>query len=135
MCSSDLGRLHDIADIWKNGKPDEELETPPFDNDFGAVEREFLIGEIVAKFQVGPTASAEITAVIEQELVGIPDRVASAVLADWHADLAKITPDPDPETDASLPLDARILRQLKQANVPLTSLSSNLQNRLRESRQ
>jgi membrane protein required for colicin V production len=133
--SASPGRLHDIADIWKNGKPDEELETPPFDNDFGAVEREFLIGEIVAKFQVGPTASAEITAVIEQELVGIPDRVASAVLADWHADLAKITPDPDPETDASLPLDARILRQLKQANVPLTSLSSNLQNRLRESRQ
>jgi uncharacterized membrane protein required for colicin V production len=147
--SADFGRLYDIADVWKNGKPAGDFETPPFDvdpppfeietpttdNDVGAAEREFLIGEIVAKFRAGPAASAAITDVIEEELTGIPDRVATAVLRDWHADLAKTKPDPDPETNAALSLDKRIVRQLKKANVPLSSLSSNLQNRLQESLQ
>ena len=147
--SADFGRLNDIADTWKNGKPADDFEPPPFDfdpppfdsetptsdNDVGAAEREFLVGEIVAKFRAGPAASAAITDVIQDELTGIPDRVATAVLRDWYADLAKTKPDPDPETNAALSLDKRIVRQLKKANVPLSSLSSNLQNRLQESLQ
>ena len=147
--SADFGRLYDIADVWKNGKPVDDFEAPPFDfesppfeiempttnNDSGTAERELLIGQIVAKFRAGPGASAAITDVIEDELTGIPDQVATAVLQDWHADLAKNGFDPDPETDATLSLDKRIVRQLKKANVPLSSLSSDLQNRLQESLQ
>ena len=64
-----------------------------------------------ARFRAGPAASAAITDVIQEELTGIPDRVATAVLRDWHADLAKTKPDPDPdpETNAALSLDKHTL--------------------------
>ncbi len=41
--------------------------------------------------------------------------------------------DPDPQTDVFTSFDARIIRQLKIADVPLTSLSNALQDRLSES--
>ena len=61
--SADFGRLYDIADVWKNGKPAGDFETPPFDfdpppfeietptadNDVGTAEREVLVGEIPSR--------------------------------------------------------------------------------------
>lgn len=133
-------KLQAVADAWNQGKsevedslPPFDFEPPPFDNDIGTTARENLIKEIVATFNAGAEASAEVTRVISDELVGIPDQVAASVLRDWHADLAKTTPDPVPETDASMTLDSRILVHLKKANVPLSSLSAALQERLSES--
>ncbi|HUG90555.1 MAG TPA: CvpA family protein [Planctomycetaceae bacterium] len=50
----------------------------------------------------------------EARLAGLPERVALAVLRDWHADLVSLdrTADPDPDTDLTTPLEVRIRRQL-----------------------
>ena len=71
----------------------------------------------------------------EQELLlrGLPARIEAAVLLDWHWDTLSLDPyaDPDPETDYRTPLATRIVRQLAASRIPLTSLSSDLQHRLR----
>lgn len=64
-------------------------------------------------------------------LNGIPDGVVSAVLSDWHADLTKSTPDPDPSTNESSSLDQRISRQLIALGVDLETLSNAIQSRFR----
>ena len=125
--------LRVIANAWKNGKPANVVESPPFDDELASGEQAPLLSEIAAAFSSVPDAQATIIAEIERSLSGLPDRVAIAVLRDWRADLKKITPDPDPQTDVSIPLDARIVRQLSLAGVPLTTLSSSLQDRLRDS--
>lgn len=67
---------------------------------------------------------------IELALDGIPNRVVTATLLDWKADLLASNPDPDRETNARTPLDVRIVRQLERARYPMTRLSSDLQDRL-----
>ncbi len=58
-----------------------------------------------------------------------------AVLKDWHHDLSSVdrNDDPDPETHHNTLLDVRILRQLRAARVPVSSLEESLQERLRDS--
>jgi Colicin V production protein len=69
---------------------------------------------------------------IQSRLAGLPDRVALAVIRDWHADLLFFDPadDPDPDTDLNTSLDVRIRRQLAQARIEPSSLNSDLRNRL-----
>jgi membrane protein required for colicin V production len=124
-----------IANAWKNGKPFNVVDSPPLYDEPVFEERGLLLLEIAAAFSNVPAAEDTIIEEIERSLSGLPDRVAIAVLRDWHADLKKTTRDPDPQTDESIPLDARIVRQLSLAGVPLTTLSSSLQDRLRDSLQ
>lgn len=70
---------------------------------------------------------------IELALRGVPDEVVSRLLEDWHADLLATDPDPDVETNTLTPLDERILRQLTNARISISSLDGSLQNRLKKS--
>ena len=133
--SANPDKLRVIADAWKNGKPANVVDSPPRDGELSSGERGPLLSEIAAAFSTVPDAQATIIEEIDRLLSGLPDRVAIAVLRDWRADLKKTKPDPDPQTDVSIPLDARIVRQLSLAGVPLTTLSSSLQDRLRDSLQ
>ena len=63
-------------------------------------------------------------------LSGVPDNVAMATLTDWRADLYREPRDPDPQTDVTTPIEARLMRQLQRAGVPETRLSRDLQQRL-----
>ena len=66
-------------------------------------------------------------------LAGIPDHVGLAVLKDWHADLMASAADPESGYGFDhVRLDVRIVRQLAAAKVPLTTLGSVLQDRLRD---
>lgn len=62
-------------------------------------------------------------------LGGVPEPVAAAVLTDWKADLYRER-DPDPQTDATTPIETRLLRQLQKAGVPENRLSREVQQRL-----
>lgn len=95
--------------------------------------RQDLLKKIAAIHAILPTAHVAIVAQIESSLMGLPDRVSLAVLADWYADLTNVRPDPDPQTIAETKLDARIRRQVAAAGIPLNRLSSALQARLRDS--
>jgi membrane protein required for colicin V production len=73
------------------------------------------IGEISS--DIAETRQALISDV-EDQLAGLPERVALAVIRDWHADLLSFdaASDPDPGTDINTPLEVRIRRQLAQAS-------------------
>lgn len=133
LTSAGPAMLRAIAEAWENGKPDIVVETPPFDEDLSATGHDALLEQIATVFSDEAATRADIIAAIEGALVGVPDQVATAALRDWHADLKGLTPDPDPQTDATMSLDARIVRQLELAGVPISALSSSLQDRLRES--
>jgi membrane protein required for colicin V production len=92
--------------------------------------RNRLIEEIVGQFGGEPQAQVSRAEKIELALVGIPRPVALAVLRDWYADLVTGQTDPDPQTDKATKLDARIVRQLSAAKVPLTQLNQTLRDRL-----
>lgn len=62
-------------------------------------------------------------------LGGVPEPVGAAVLSDWKADLYRER-DPDPQTDATTPIETRLLRQLQKAGVPENRLSREVQQRL-----
>ncbi|HVV99347.1 MAG TPA: CvpA family protein [Planctomycetaceae bacterium] len=87
-----------------------------------------LIGRVVNEISSGEKQRAHQTE-IENSLSGVPNQVAAAALKDWLADLEG-TIDPDPQTDITTPLDARIVRQLQRANVPLNRLDQALRTRL-----
>jgi hypothetical protein len=67
---------------------------------------------------------------IESLLEGVPGDVSLAALADWRADLLGREPDPDPRTDVTWSLDARLVRQLDSAGVRLSELPARLRERL-----
>ncbi len=73
---------------------------------------------------------------IEGSLAGLPDQIKNRVVQDWYTDFLVLdkSADPDPQTDLTTPFDARILRQLQLNQVPLSSLSTALQDRLRNAR-
>jgi hypothetical protein len=73
---------------------------------------------------------------VENSLSGLPDEIKLAVVKDWYADLLIYDPnaDPDKETDLNTSFDGRILRQLSQKRVPLSSLSTVLKERLQNTR-
>jgi hypothetical protein len=87
-----------------------------------------LVGRVVNEISSGEKQRAHQTE-IENSLSGVPNQVAAAALKDWLADLEG-TVDPDPQTDITTPLDARIVRQLQRANVPLNRLDQALRTRL-----
>jgi uncharacterized membrane protein required for colicin V production len=71
---------------------------------------------------------------ISERLTGLPDAITLAVLQDWKADLTPGAVDPDPQTNASTPLDLRIISQLTIQRVSVYQLSQELQTRLLQAR-
>ncbi len=125
--------IHSIAAAWQNGRPENHGDPQPFGGGVAATKPAQLLSEIVAVFSDFSDPQTAIIEEIQTALSGVPNRVSTAVIRDWHADLLEIRPDPDSETDVRTTLDARILRQLSRTGVPLSTLSSRLQNRLRDS--
>ncbi|MCA9005023.1 MAG: CvpA family protein [Planctomycetaceae bacterium] len=137
------GVLRNVANEWQDGQPQTSL---PADNSlFGAnggqptaemqgiaQERTKLLRDIAAVYSDYPEAQNSLIEEFEFTLTGLPDQVVLAALKDWRADLLLNGGDPDPKTDVTTPLDTRILRQLELQKVPLNSLGSALQDRMRE---
>ncbi|WP_166828025.1 CvpA family protein [Thalassoroseus pseudoceratinae] len=96
-------------------------------------EWEKLLREIGSVYSDDPSAQNAITDEVSDALGGLPDRVKLAVIKDWYTDLLVFdrSSDPDKQTDLSSPLDERIVRQLERIGVPLSTLSADLQTRLR----
>lgn len=89
-----------------------------------ATRRRQLLQAISAEFSSYPLSQKRIQDDIQQQLAGLPESVAIAVLADWQADLAIAGPrrdpraviqDPDPTTTAATLLPERITRQTAAA--------------------
>lgn len=116
------GLLRTLASTWQEGRPDTTSTTADRDN---------LLREIAAMYFDKPDAQQKHIDKTEQALAGIPDRVALAVLEDWHADLFVADADPDPKTGYDTALDQRIVRQLELAGISMNSLSTSLRNRLK----
>ena len=117
--------LRSIAMQWQEGKPAD----PPTGATTSA-DRSNLLDQIGAVYSDFPEAQAAIRQDIERTLSGLPDTVVLAVLRDWHADLVDANIDPDNATNRGTSLDARIVRQLELAGIPLSSLGTALRQRL-----
>jgi uncharacterized membrane protein required for colicin V production len=89
-----------------------------------------LIEEIGRLFARRDDQRQKFAADIESLLEGVPGDVSLAALADWRADLLGREPDPDPRTDVTWSLDARLVRQLDSAGVRLSELPARLRERL-----
>jgi membrane protein required for colicin V production len=127
--------IRTIAQSWRDGKPAGGGAGTAAGGSNTARQRDQLQREIAAIFFDARDAQQLMIQEMERALTGVPDEVSLAVLEDWHADLMALRPDPDPQTDLTSSLDVRILRQLTAARVPWSSLTSSLQNRLREAAQ
>lgn len=99
------------------------VSTLPVSTD-AATRRQQLLQAISAEFSTFPLSQKRIQDDIQQQLNGLPDSIALAVLADWQADLAMVSPhrdpravirDPDPTTTAATLLPERITRQTAAA--------------------
>jgi membrane protein required for colicin V production len=117
--------LRSIALQWQDGKPADPPTTA-----ITTAERSDLLGRIGAVYSDFPEAQSAIRQDIERTLSGLPDDVVLAVLRDWHADLVDANSDPDTATNRGTSLDARIVRQLELAGIPLSSLNTALRQRL-----
>ncbi len=97
--------------------------------------RDKMLREVAGVLKASPAEQQAIVDQVESSLAGLPDQVKNGVVKDWYTDLLIYdrAADPDPQTDLTTPFDARILRQLELKNVPVSSLSSALQDRLRSS--
>ncbi|WP_417389263.1 CvpA family protein [Gimesia sp.] len=136
------GVLRNVTSDWQNGQPqtsstDNSLFGPNWGQatpETGAVaqERTELLGGIAAVYSDYPEAQDSLIEEFDATLTGLPDQVVLAVLRDWRADLLLNGGDPDPKTDVTTPLDTRVLRQLELQRVPLNSLGSALQDRMRD---
>ncbi|MEX2285847.1 MAG: CvpA family protein [Planctomycetaceae bacterium] len=120
----------------KFSHPPEVSEGHVHDNDHpvsgqnGEETRTSLLEAISAVFAESPADRAAIVEETERALNDIPKDISLAVLRDWRADLLFLKPDPDPQTDQTATLDARIIRQLAAARIPISSLDPSLRNRL-----
>ena len=128
MKSAPPEQIKPLAQAWRNGRPEssEQEETIR-----AGGSPEALVQEISREFSNRPNVQSAKVAEIHAALAGIPNQVQTAALTDWHADLLGLTPDPDPETDLTTPLDVRLVRQMQRAGVPMTRLASQVQQRLR----
>lgn len=133
------GVLRGVAENWQNGQP--EVSTQPEGSLFdangtqekkAAPERAVLLRDIAAIYSDYPEAQNSLIEEFEESLSGLPDQVVMAVLKDWRADLLLTGGDPDSKTDVTTPLDVRVLRQIELQRVSLDSLSSRLQDRLKD---
>jgi membrane protein required for colicin V production len=118
------GVVRGVAEEWRSGKP-----SAPADRS----ERDSLLKEISAIYTDKPSEQDAHRAETERSFRGVPDDVVLAVLKDWHYDAYAVDrdEDPDPSTSVNTSLDARILKQLNAARVPLSSLDESLQSRMR----
>lgn len=93
--------------------------------------QEELLEDISRAFSSIPPVQVQVQADIRRRLAGLPDEVVLAVLEDWRRDLrSPRESDPDPGTDATTPLEARIVRQLQFRRIPVQQLSREVQERL-----
>lgn len=124
------GLMRKTATDWLNGKP---AEVPVEDE--SQLQRSTWLQEIAAVYSDFPEAQELIVEEIAISLDGIPNRVTTGVLDDWHADLMGRDPDPDMHTNLTTSLDARILRQLAESRIAINTLDADLQARLMNSLQ
>ena len=98
-----------------------------------SVEKGKLIKEIVGIYSDYPKAQNSMIEEIESTLKDLPDRIVIPALKDWRSDLSggKQT-DPDPGTDYTTTLPARLMRQLREARVPESELKPGTIQRLTE---
>ena len=129
------GVLRTVTDNWGEGQP--QVSAPTDNSSFGAngaqqitSERTQLLKQIAAVYSDYPDAQKSMIEEFELDLSGLPDQIVIAVLKDWKADLLLDGGDPDPQTDVTTPLDARVLRQLQLQRVPVNSLGAALQQRM-----
>lgn len=125
------GILRGVTSDWENGQPTEDGLFGANGSSDGAASRKALLREIAAVYSDYPEAQNSLIEEFELSFSGVPDQVVTGVLKDWRADLFLEGDDPDSKTDVTTPLDVRVLRQLELQRVPLKSLSSALQDRLR----
>ena len=125
LSSASPETIQGLATEWQNGRPSAEA--------IDSMDREALLDQISSLYFDLPDDRQKMVEDIDLALVDVPQRIALAVLRDWHSDLMVLDPDPDPETNVTTPLDARIVRQLSLAGIPLRSLDSALEIRLRAS--
>ena len=125
------GVLSSITNDLQNGQPAGKNLFGANGNQPATGERTKLLREIAAVYSDYPEAQNGLIEDFELSFSGVPDQVVLAVLKDWRADLLLTGGDPDSKTDVNTPLDVRVLRQLELQKVPLNSLSSALQNRLK----
>ena len=125
------GVLRGVTNDWQNGQPAESSRFGANGSPQATVARTKILREIAAVYSDYPEAQNSLIEEFELSLSGVPDQVVDAVLKDWRADLFLTGGDPDSKTDVTTPLDVRVLRQLELQKVPLNSLSSGVQDRLR----
>ncbi len=105
--------------------------TPPATLPPSPSRREELLADISRAFSSIPPVQVQVQADLRRRLGGLPEEVTLAVLEDWRRDLrAPRDPDPDPGTDATTPLEVRIVRQLQFRRIPVQQLSREVQERL-----
>lgn len=126
--TADPESIRAILSAWLQERPAVE-PAPAADEDLLA-QRAELLQAVAAVFSEFPGARAAIIGELSRALSGVPDRVAVAVLRDWHADLTGAASDPDPQTDRSATLDERIVRQMAAAGIPLSTLDGPVRERL-----
>lgn len=103
---------------------------PPLATSPGSRQDE-LLAEISRAFSSIPPVQVQVQTDIRRRLAGLPPEVVQGVLEDWRRDLRQPqAPDPDPGTDATAPLEVRILRQLQSRQIPVQQLSREVQERL-----
>lgn len=127
--------IDQMADALGDSAPIEDAfgssdDNGMFDADDAGDRLSSLVQEISGLMSDDPQVQSSKASAIDMALVGLPDKVSSAVLKDWYADLTSKKPDPDPETSRTTTLDARIKRQLAAAKVPLSQLNPSLQDRM-----
>ncbi len=106
-------------------------QTPSAPDKTAAATTDDLLAAISRIYSDQPEVQARFRADVKERILGVPDRVAVAVLQDWQADLLQQS-DPDPGTTFRTRLDERIYRQLQAARIPIERLSRSLQQRMRE---
>lgn len=111
-----------IAIEWQNGKPPEAVSNEET--------RNRLLREISGIYFTTENAQEAFELEITDDLAGLPTRVETSVLEDWHADLLGLDPDPDPTTDFRSELDRRIFNQIQYAGLRVEALDTALQERL-----
>lgn len=116
--------MKSIANQWQDGKP--VVRESAFDD------RQRMLDEIGDVYGLDVETRDLLLVEVTNALAGVPAPVATATIRDWHADVLKKKPDPDPETDSRTRLDARIIRQLSNARVPIHTLGTAIQSRLRD---
>lgn len=96
----------------------------------GLTQSQQLIRDFAAAMSTIPQARSTIETQLTQMFDGAPESVATAVLQDWLADLRGAA-DPDTGTNRLSTPEQRIMRQLQLQRIPFTSLSPQMQERLR----